>query len=396
MKALEKASQDRKGSDTVSASSAAGTENNGDASKPELTIEPAITPQRKSAALPASTTLETQQQDATIIRRASQRDDGGIGSVVREHPVPIIFTLAVLFGLGYGIYIYLQISNPGLFAKQPPQLARSSAAPVMTAPSVSGVVATPPTPTYSLLPPLPSQNGGVPAPLAAKDDKTPTPAPAQKPAPEVAAAPLAPRDTIKVTVGGAVPTLNPLTVDAYQALESGDLGAAQQHYDQLLKSDPANLDALLGLAAIATKQGERETAAKHYMKALELDPRNAAAQAGLLNMFGAADPLVAETRLKQLIARDPSPFLYFALGNIYADQQRWPDAQQAYFEAHHLQPDNPDYAYNLAVGLDHIGQSKLALEFYRRAVQLAETNGRANFNPTAAEERVSKLQKAVQ
>ena len=54
--------------------------------------------------------------------------------------------------------------------------------------------------------------------------------------------------------------------------------------------------------------------------------------------------------LKQLIAREPSAYLYFTLGNIYADQNRWPDAQQAYFQAHHLQPDNPDYAYNLAVG----------------------------------------------
>ncbi len=389
MKALEKASQDRKGNDTVSASSAAGAENNGGASKPELTIEPAITP-RKSAAPPAST--REAQQAATIIR-ASQRDNRGIGNVVRERPVLIIVTLAIVFAFGYGIYIYLQINNPSVLAKQP----SAPAAMATTPPVSSGVAAaTQPLPTSSLLPLLPSQNSGAPASMAAKNDKTSTSAAAQTPAPEVAAAPLAPRDTIKVTVGGDVPTLNPLTVDAYQALESGDLGTAQQRYDQLLKSDPANLDALLGVATIAAKHGDSETAAKHYMKVLELDSRNAAAQAGMLSMFGGADPLAAETRLKQLIARDPSPFLYFALGNIYADQQRWPDAQQAYFEAHHLQPDNPDYAYNLAVGLDHIGQLKLALEFYRRAVQLAETNGRANFNPTAAEERVSKIQKAVQ
>ena len=41
------------------------------------------------------------------------------------------------------------------------------------------------------------------------------------------------------------------------------------------------------------------------------------------------------------------------LGNLYADQSQWAPAQQAYFQAHHLEPDNPDYAYNLAVGLDH-------------------------------------------
>ena len=72
---------------------------------------------------------------------------------------------------------------------------------------------------------------------------------------------------------------------------------------------------------------------RHYLKVLELDPRNALAQAGLIGIVGRADPLAAETRVKQLIARDPSAYLYFTLGNIYIDQNRWPDAQQAYFQA---------------------------------------------------------------
>jgi tetratricopeptide (TPR) repeat protein len=98
-----------------------------------------------------------------------------------------------------------------------------------------------------------------------------------------------------------------------------------------------------------------------------------------------------------LIGRDPSSaFLYFTLGNTYIDQARWPDAQQAFFQAHHLQPDNPDYAYNLAVALEHIGQSKAALEYYRRAVLLAAAKGRSNFSPAAAQARVSKLEKVVQ
>jgi Tfp pilus assembly protein PilF len=389
MKALEKASQDRKENDTVSASSARDSDNGG-ASQSELTIEPAITPQRKSATPPLSPTREAQQ--ARTIIRAGQRDNRGIGTFVRERPILIIITLAIIFALGYSVFIYLQI-NPRVLAKQP-----STPAAMLPPPSVSSAVATTtqPPPAFSLLPQLPSQNSVEPTPLAAKNDKTPTSFAPQTSVSEVPVAPSALRDTIKVTGSDVAPTLNPLAMEAYQAFESGDLGTAQQRYDQLLKSDPTNLDALLGLADIATKQDDRSTAAKHYMKALELDPQNAAAQAGLLNMFGGADPLAAESRLKQLIALDPSPFLYFTLGNIYADQQRWPDAQQAYFEAHHLQPDNPDYAYNLAVGLDHIGQPKLALEFYRLAVQLAKINERANFNIAGAESRIDKLQKAVQ
>ena len=36
--------------------------------------------------------------------------------------------------------------------------------------------------------------------------------------------------------------------------------------------------------------------------------------------------------------------------------RQWAPAQQAYFQAHNSQPDNPDYAYNLAVGLEHLSQ----------------------------------------
>ena len=58
-----------------------------------------------------------------------------------------------------------------------------------------------------------------------------------------------------------------------------------------------------------------------------------------------------------------------------------------------MQPDNPDYAYNLAVALEHIGQPKVALDYYRRALQLATAKGRANFSLTSAEERIGKLEK---
>ena len=66
------------------------------------------------------------------------------------------------------------------------------------------------------------------------------------------------------------------------------------------------------------------------------------------------------------------------------------------FRRYHLQPDNPDYAYNLAVALEHIGQPKPALDFYRARVQLAAAKGRANFSTAAAQERISKLEKVVQ
>jgi tetratricopeptide (TPR) repeat protein len=212
----------------------------------------------------------------------------------------------------------------------------------------------------------------------------------------LAPAPEAPRDTIKVTAGSTTPVVNPLLTEAYGALGAGNLDASQRIYNQVLRSDPGSIDALLGLAAIATQQGNADEASRRYVKVLELDPRNALAQAGLIGMLGRADPQSAETRVKQLIAREPSSaYLFFALGLTYVDQKRWPDAQQAFFQAHQLQPDNPDYAFNLAVALEHIGQPKPALDYYRRAVQLAAGKARINFSTVTAEERIGKLEKVV-
>ncbi|MBI2509037.1 MAG: tetratricopeptide repeat protein, partial [Betaproteobacteria bacterium] len=239
-----------------------------------------------------------------------------------------------------------------------------------------------------LLQESPPESAPAPAPQSPRGKPQPA-APAAAPAP-------APGNAITVSRGSAEPALNPLLAEAYAALDANRLEPAQRLYNQLLRAEPKSLDALLGLAAIATQQDNHEEAIRHYLRMLELDPRHALAQSGLIGLLGRADPLAAESRLKQLIARAPSAHLYFTLGNLYADQSQWAAAQQAYFQAHYLEPANPDYAYNLAVGLEHVSQPRLALGFYRRAVQLAAARGRANFNLAQAQERIGKLASQVE
>ncbi|MBY0269795.1 MAG: tetratricopeptide repeat protein [Burkholderiales bacterium] len=173
--------------------------------------------------------------------------------------------------------------------------------------------------------------------------------------------------------------------------QSGKLDAARQLYTDAARSDPRNINAQLGLAAIAMQEGRREEASRLYFNVLDLEPRNAYAQTGLIAMMGRADPAAAESKLKQLIAREPLASLYFTLGNLYGDQSRWAEAQQAYFQAHQMEPANPDYAYNLAVGLEHIGQPRLATGFYQRAVEQAKSKGRVGFNLAQAQDRIRQL-----
>ncbi|MGH8732352.1 MAG: tetratricopeptide repeat protein, partial [Burkholderiales bacterium] len=125
---------------------------------------------------------------------------------------------------------------------------------------------------------------------------------------------------------------------------------------------------------------------------LQADPRDAHAHAALMALRGGRiDPVAAESRVKSMLADNPAAHvLNFTLGNQFAQQGRWAEAQQEYFRAFAAEPDNADFAYNLAVSLEHLRQPKLALEYYRRALALAKTRG-ASFDLAAAEGRVAQL-----
>jgi tetratricopeptide (TPR) repeat protein len=199
------------------------------------------------------------------------------------------------------------------------------------------------------------------------------------------------REQIAVSPAASQSRVNPHVSEGYALLQAGNLGPARSMYSRAIEAEPLNIDALLGLAYIAAQEHRSDEALKTYLRILQLNPRHAVAQAALIALMGRADPAASETRLKQLLAREPSAFLHFVLGNLYSDQSSWNQAQQSFFQAHHLDPDNPDYAYNLAVALDHMRQRKVALEFYRRAEQLARLGGRSNFDLSNARERIGSL-----
>jgi Flp pilus assembly protein TadD len=403
MKALEKAAKDR-GETRNEPATAATTAAAPAPAKSDLTLEPlrpeapaSPPPQSprpgmaapRAAAAPARE--QTQAQASTVMQAqaAGRPPAGGFGSYVSAHPVMVVGMLAALIAIGFGIYIYLQIFHPGLLVKQPPAAPKGSLPPLTQAPSVPVPGATPP--------PLPS------APLL-KESANSAPAPAAPETPRAKPQPVGPapaieeaqRSGISVSSVSAQPALNPVHAQAYAALQAGQADEARRLYGQVASAEPRNVDALLGLAAIAAQRGDTEEASRRYFQILELEPRHALAQSGLIALLGRADPLAAESRLRQLIAREPSAYLHFTLGNLYADQSQWSAAQQAYFQAHHLEPDNPDYAYNLAVALEHVSQRKLALGFYRRAVQLAAARGRANFNLPQAHARIEILAAQVE
>jgi tetratricopeptide (TPR) repeat protein len=240
---------------------------------------------------------------------------------------------------------------------------------------------------------------GTAAPIVASATPAPTTAPpAARPAARPRTAPAPKReapDGVAAAASSQIVPVDATLTSAYQALEKGQLNDAERMYRQVLASSPASVDGMLGLAATLAQQNRGDAATQIYLRVLEQEPRNAHAQAGLLALGGRADPVAAESRLKQLIARDPSAYLYFTLGNLYAEQGQWAAAQTAYFQAHNLAPDNPDYAFNLAVGLEHLSQPKIALDYYRRALTLAQARGNAQFDAARVQTRIRSLESTL-
>lgn len=230
-------------------------------------------------------------------------------------------------------------------------------------PVVRAPAATPPAPPAT----AEVQTKIVPVPEAVSAKPPASAKPPKRTARPAARAPQKARSKAPLQIEKQQESIDPLLTGAYLAYREGKFDQAQQLYREALKLDERNPDALLGLAAIAQRRGADGVATHYYAKVLELDPRDPVANAGMSALTTNGN---IESRLKFLLNEQPdSSPLHFALGNYYASQERWGEAQQAYFNALKLEPENAGLAYHLAISLEHLGQKKLAAMYYRNALQ---------------------------
>jgi tetratricopeptide (TPR) repeat protein len=188
------------------------------------------------------------------------------------------------------------------------------------------------------------------------------------------------------------PKVSPELALAYQSLANGNYADAQKRYSTLVGVEPLNIDAHLGLATAAARGGDKAFAVQHYRQVLVLDPRNGLAIMGLVALNEGAPSATLEIELRTLVGRNPDAApLHFALGNLYAGESRWTEAQQAFFEAFRIEPANPDYLFNLAVSLDQLRQRRLALDYYKKADAISAAKGGGQFDRNTLAKRINEL-----
>jgi tetratricopeptide (TPR) repeat protein len=355
--------------------------------------EPAAAPRPQAATerKPAGDTQATERAAARKVFEAKFREP--------NPRLPFFITMGALgvFAVGTVVYFWIQLQPPASLVNANPPRPGGEAQVAAAEPKPAAQPAAPSAP--SAIPGLPGGTAPKPAPATAAAPAAPA-VPAPQPAARVPETPLlkplprqqlAPAQT-EVRASRAAPQVHPKVNSGYAAYVGGDLGTARTEYQEALREEPSNRDALLGLAALDVRAGRFEAAEGAYLRLLRSDPRDAHAQAAVIALRrGRVDPVAAESRVKSMLADNPGAHvLNFTLGNQFAQQGRWAEAQQEYFKAFASEPDNADFAYNLAVSLDHLRQPRLALEYYKRALAIAKARG-ASFDVVAAETRAAQL-----
>lgn len=373
---------------------------------------------KATAAEPASRVAPPRRSDSGIDRALAQNvlaagaANAAANNAKSENTGRIVAIIGVgtLALAGLGGYFYWQLrgiensgnrlAGPGI-AALPPRAALPPPAPITPAPGEPMLAAAPASPAADAAEPAlasgtktanrPAPRSGASSPTAPSRPRTATPRQADsRPAAS---------DGLRVTSQSQ----DSLVMVGYHAMQAGRFAEAKNAYLQALRADPRDPDALLGLASLAHRNGESEQAADYYERVLRSDPRNAAAHAGMISLQGGGDPNQAESRLKSLLGSaqgdslrsqnsdaNATSALNFALGNLYAGQRRWGEAQQAYFKAYTADAGNPDTLYNLAISLEHLNQAPLARQFYEKALSASQQRAAA-FDRARAEQRVATL-----
>jgi len=177
----------------------------------------------------------------------------------------------------------------------------------------------------------------------------------------------------------------------YDALVRGSYDTALGFYEAVLKEEPNSVLAMLGRATALQKLGRGQEAQTAYDQVLKLDPSNREALTNLTSIVAERSPQDAITRLLELERAYPSFSPVKAqLGLTYAKTGSMQQALDYLGRAVALAPETMMYQYNLALVLDHLGRKEQAIASYER-VLASIVGGRA-----PAELSVPEIERRVQ
>ena len=165
-------------------------------------------------------------------------------------------------------------------------------------------------------------------------------------------------------------------VAATRALKLGRYAAAMEMFEKLYKKNHRDPRILMGLAVAQQGAGFNESAAKTYEDILRIEPNNADAMVNLMGIMKGQYPSVTLKKLTELRKRNPNNAGIAAqIGLTNAELNNYDDAIRYLEIAASIDPRNSSHIYNLAIICDRKNDTKNAIKFYERALQMDAAEG---------------------
>ena len=196
---------------------------------------------------------------------------------------------------------------------------------------------------------------------------------------------------------GAPPGAHAVLIDrldrGWQYLQLDDFRNAEREFTAVLRQQPSFHPAETGIAYLELARGNEQAAAERFERALEADAFYVPALVGRghalleLERYGdalasfeaalAKDPSLTELRTRLEVLRFRATQQMLARAKSAADGKRWDEAKAAYRQAIAASPESAFLYRELAIVEQQSGQTAVALEQFRRAVQLDATDAKS-------------------
>ncbi len=179
--------------------------------------------------------------------------------------------------------------------------------------------------------------------------------------------------------------LNRELMTAKRALNEGRNGRALEMFNALYEANPNDTRVMLGRSVALQRLGRYTEAISLYEQVLRENPENLEALTNMLGILSVQNPAYSVDKLQRLHASYPANAgVKVQLALAYGAMNYPREAIALLTSAQNLEPTNPTIAYNLAVMHDRVGDRVNAAMYYRRSLMLERDSGYRGAIPVEA------------
>ena len=162
-----------------------------------------------------------------------------------------------------------------------------------------------------------------------------------------------------------------LILKARQTSWKGNYDEAITIYKQLIKENPKDIEAMLGLASVLSWQKKYQESRDVYQKVRGMRPDLPDGELGLLRLKAwQGEHAAAEEGLKALHSKYPKRFdILMLLGQVTAWQKKYPASVEYYKKALAIHPENPEATKALATTYKWMKNTKEGVKLYAKILE---------------------------